>query len=104
MNDLTKEFSTKTFVGESSHKMQVNEEGNTTLRISINDANKTVSKCFWNIPVNANSVGMRLDDSEATMSSNVTAPSNVTTLERINDIDLVESRLNSLKSLEETSL
>lgn len=73
------------------------------LRININNMN-TVSKHIWSIPVNASAMEMALDDSAATATSNVTQPSDVTTLERINDIDLVESKLSDLRFIDETSL
>lgn len=73
------------------------------LRININNMN-TISKHIWSIPVNASTVEMVLEESEATGVSNMTQHSDVTSLERINDIDLVESRLSNLRSMEETSL
>ncbi|XP_075980002.1 serendipity locus protein alpha-like [Anticarsia gemmatalis] len=103
MNDMTSMLSTtklslKTnLAGESRH---VNKETKNVLRINVNNQNATVSKHIWNIPVNASIVEMPLEDS----AGNVTQPSNVDTLERIHDLDYVESKLNSLKSQLETSL
>lgn len=62
---------------------------NNVLKLTVNDSK---FKKIWNISVN---------DSSCT---NVSQPSDVNTLERINDLDLVESKLSDLKSHFETSL
>lgn len=103
MNDMTSVLSTtkpslpKADKGEATSTQQ--NESKNVLRINVNNQN-IVSKHVWNIPVNASVVEMPLEDSAA----NVTQPSNVNTLERIHDLDYVESKLNSLKSQLETSL
>ena len=62
---------------------------NNVLKLTVNDSK---FKKIWNISVN---------DSSCT---NTSQPSDVNTLERINDLDLVESRLSDLKYHIETSL
>ncbi|XP_030040503.2 serendipity locus protein alpha isoform X1 [Manduca sexta] len=88
------------------NKIQENEEKETNsknvLTLNINH-NNTFSKHIWNIPVNT-TVDVPLDDSVLTSVSNLSQPSNVGTLERMNDLEYVESKLNSLKSQLETSL
>ncbi|XP_049875615.1 serendipity locus protein alpha-like isoform X2 [Pectinophora gossypiella] len=111
MTNLTHAFSKKseladaTYIHPKDDRFGQNRGANSNvLKIDIN-TNTTVMKRVWNIPVNVSMMEMPLDDSAGTAASNVTQPSNVTTLERINDIDLVETKLNSLKSMElETSL
>lgn len=108
MNDMTSIMSTtKLAQSKSTHQIGhgketsiSNKEMKNVLRININNQNATISKHIWNIPVNASIVEMPLEDSAA----NMTQPSNVDTLERIHDLDYVESKLNSLKSQLETSL
>ncbi|XP_060804934.1 serendipity locus protein alpha isoform X2 [Amyelois transitella] len=74
------------------------------LTLSINNQN-TISKRIWNIPVNASVVEEPFNNSGSTNSSSVSQPSSVTTLERIEDLNRVESRLSSLRSMQfETSL
>lgn len=75
-----------------------NTEKPSVLRINVNDGNTPISRHIWNIPVNVSTVELPLDDSASTNKSEVT------TLERINDIKLVENRLNNLKAGLETSL
>ncbi|CAH2239979.1 jg3408 [Pararge aegeria aegeria] len=66
------------------------------LKMSIN--NDATLRRIWNITVNSSAA-----DIETT--SNLTQPSEVNTLERINDLDLLESKLSDLKSCHtETSL
>lgn len=84
-------------------KIQINQNTN-----SKNDTYSTEysgTKSIWHIPVNSNEFGVTINDSISTTNiSNITQPSNVTTMERINDLELVETKLNSLKSQFETSL
>lgn len=79
------------------------------LTLNINNQNTTISKHIWKIPVNASTVEMSLDDTVSTNVPNVSnassQPSNVSTLERLNDLDLVETRLDNLKLMQkETTL
>ncbi|XP_072944711.1 uncharacterized protein [Epargyreus clarus] len=62
------------------------------LRLTINNENTAKFKHVWNISVNSSE--SNVDSSQA---SNITLPSNVTTLERINDLEFVENKLNELK-------
>lgn len=105
MNDMSSLYSTTKKLQDKTHQTSnitsVNtEKTNNILRIDVNNENTTISKHIWNIPVNASIIEMPLEES----ASNVTLPSNVNTLERIHDLDFVESKLNSLKSQFETSL
>lgn len=79
------------------------------LTLNINNQNTTISKHIWKIPVNASIVEMSLDDTVSTNVPNVSnassQPSNVSTLERLKDLDLVETRLDNLKLMQkETTL
>ncbi|KAJ0174671.1 hypothetical protein K1T71_009779 [Dendrolimus kikuchii] len=112
MNDITMTFSIKkprqnysqpfkSVLMDTKH----NKKTNKTLISNIHNRNATTSKHIWNIPGNASTVEMALEETVASCSAlNITQPSHVTTLERISDLDLVESKLNSLKSQLETSL
>lgn len=103
MNEMTSMLST-TQLSQPKTTNQVDsrndKETKNVLRINVNNQNTTITKHIWNIPVNASIVEMPLEDS----ASNMTQPSNVDTLERIHDLEYVESKLNSLKSQLETSL
>lgn len=107
MGDITTTFTNTRPICSKANKTkdEENQDGAelNILRININNVN-TTSKHVWSIPVNASTVDMVLDDSKATAVSNMTQPSDVTSLDRINDIDLVESRLSDLRFMEETSL
>lgn len=79
------------------------------LSLDINNQTTNIVKHIWKIPVNASTVEMYLDDTASTKVPNISntssQPSNVSTLERLNDLDLVESRLSNLKLLQqETTL
>lgn len=93
-------------ISEETQKVSKEEKPKrNVLTLNINNQNTTISKHIWNIPINASSVEMALDENVSPNSSNMTQPSNVTTLERISDLDLVESKLSSLRSMQfETSL
>lgn len=72
-----------------------------TLTISVNSDTIPAYKHIWNIPVNTKDTCLERSV-DVTDSSQ---PSNVTTLERISDLDLLETRLNDLKQLDhETKL
>ncbi|CAG4955942.1 unnamed protein product [Parnassius apollo] len=105
INDLTTTFCARTYQVDStvqSNKYDKNRQGDGVLRLNDNDKmNTTVTKHIWNIPINTS--GTEPDSS--TLTSNISQPSNVTTLERLNDLDLVESKLSSLRVMQmETSL
>ncbi|CAG9130574.1 unnamed protein product [Plutella xylostella] len=70
---------------------------NNVLSLTVN--NETISKRVWNIPVNVSSE-TPVDDSTAS-----SQPSNFSTLERLNDLNVLESKMNDLMFLQqETSL
>ncbi|KAJ8715036.1 hypothetical protein PYW08_005017 [Mythimna loreyi] len=103
MNEMTSMLSTSKLSQPKSINQGVGSNANDTknvLRINVNNQNTAVTKHIWNIPVNGSIVEIPLEDS----ASNETQPSNVGTLERIHDLEYVESKLNSLKSQLETSL
>lgn len=103
MNDMTSMFSTSKMsqhTQQTNRVLQKNNETKNVLNINVNSQNTTISKNIWNIPVYGTVVEMPLEDS----TSNVTQPSDINTLERVNDLDFVESKLNSLRSQLETSL
>ncbi|XP_059052682.1 serendipity locus protein alpha [Achroia grisella] len=108
INDLTNILSSTKDLCNSTHKTRGSKYNNkkNVLTLNVNEQDTTISKHIWNIPVNADIVDMPLDESAMTSNiSNITQPSDVTTPERISDLDLVESKLNSLKFLQfETSL
>lgn len=83
-------------------------KGNTSqenvMKLNINNRNASISKYIWNIPVNAETVEISLDNTTNTNISASSQPSNVTTLERLNDLDLLDNRLNDLKVHRETNL
>lgn len=97
INDMTTILSTP----RSRRAFRVEPRSDKSNVLTIN-VNQNISKRIWNVPVTAGSE-TPLDESLPN-SSNLTQPSNVTTLERITDLDFVEERLNSLKSQTETSL
>lgn len=105
MNDMTSMLSTSK-LSQNTNQLAENrdihydKDTKNVLRINVNNQNTSISKHIWNIPVYASIVEVPLEDS----ASNVTQPSDVNTLERIHDLDFVESKLNSLKSQLETSL
>ncbi|XP_046969297.1 serendipity locus protein alpha [Vanessa cardui] len=68
-----------------------NESRNNVLKLAVN--NESTFKRIWNISIN-NSAGKQ---DETACTSNLTQPSDVNTLERLNDLDLVESKLSDLK-------
>ncbi|CAK1586899.1 unnamed protein product [Parnassius mnemosyne] len=108
INDLTTTFCARTYQVDST--VQSNEHGNnriqgisdSELRLNVNDImNTTVTKHVWNIPINTSGT----EPNSSILTSNISQPSNVTTLERLNDLDLVESKLTSLRVMQmETSL
>ncbi|XP_069361109.1 uncharacterized protein [Maniola hyperantus] len=95
INDLTFNASTTTWHAlNSTVSIEKPAENNldltsNVLKLSIN--NDATFKRLWNITINSS-----VADYEPT--SNMTQPSEVNTLERINDLDLLESRLSDLKS------
>ncbi|XP_050347904.1 serendipity locus protein alpha [Nymphalis io] len=68
-----------------------NESRNNVLKLAVN--NESTFKRIWNISINNSS--SKQDVTACT--SNMTQPSDVNTLERLNDLDLVESKLSDLK-------
>lgn len=103
MNEMTTMLSTSKITQlQSTNQGDAGNDKETknVLRINVNNQNTTIAKHIWNIPVNVSIMEMPLEDS----ASNTTQPSNVDTLERIHDLEYVESKLNSLKSQLETSL
>ncbi|KOB73398.1 Serendipity locus protein alpha [Operophtera brumata] len=97
MHDMTSILSSP----RSRKALRVDREGTNVLTINVNNQNAT-SKHVWNIPVNDSVGEMPFDDLPNV--SNVTQPSNVTTIERITDLDFVEEKLNDLKLQTETNL
>ncbi|GBP31896.1 Serendipity locus protein alpha [Eumeta japonica] len=69
------------------------------LTININETYGDTSKRVWNIPVSVNTGEVSSDSASADVSSSSSQPSDVTTWERISDLDLLENRLSHLKSL-----
>ncbi|CAH2092876.1 unnamed protein product [Euphydryas editha] len=94
INDLTTNISTKTrwpfnSTGLIEKPLQsCNGSRNNILKISIN--NESNFEYTWNISVNNSK-------DEIASTSNISQPSDVNTLERINDLNLVESKLSDLK-------
>ncbi|CAH2043583.1 unnamed protein product, partial [Iphiclides podalirius] len=106
MNDLTNTFTSTTPLKmdgyEHSKYNDAKRKGSrqdTVSSFNINDT--TITKRVWNIPINTSG-----PDSNVThMTMNISQPSNITTLERLNDLDLVESKLSDLRVKQlETSL
>lgn len=93
--------STNNVVASGNKTMNYYEPKN-VLRIDVNNQNATMTKHVWNIPVNSSIVDMPLVENSAT---NMThhEPSIVDTLERLQDLNYVVSKLNNLKSQLETS-
>lgn len=80
-----------------AHNIQLQTTTNNVLSLTVN--NETISKRVWNIPVNVSSE-TPVDDSTAS-----SQPSNFSTLERLNDLNVLESKMNDLMFLQqETSL
>ncbi|XP_026756042.2 serendipity locus protein alpha [Galleria mellonella] len=107
INDLTNVLSTTKDICKkrATSNIEYNNE-KSILTLKVNEQNTATSKYIWNIPVNSNIEERSLDENEMISNvSNLTQPSDVTTPERISDLDLVESKLNSLKCMQfETSL
>lgn len=108
MNDITTTFAiTKSAQNYSRPFKNVNNDYNCGYEGTNETLNRnaTITKHIWSVPVDASTQEMALDETVASCSAlNNSQPSNVTTLERISDLDLVESKLNSLKSQLETSV
>lgn len=94
INDLTTNMSTKkrwpfNSTGLIEKPLQTSSGSrNNILKLSIN--NESNFKYTWNISVNNSK-------DEIASTSNMSQPSDVNTLERINDLNLVESKLSDLK-------
>ncbi|XP_063365561.1 serendipity locus protein alpha [Cydia amplana] len=88
MHDMTKLLS------------KTNPPVNRTAPISKSNTNQdtSLSKYLRNIPPNASTLEVRLDDTEANATT-ATVPSDVSTLERLKDLNRVENKLTNLKLL-----
>ncbi|XP_073961270.1 serendipity locus protein alpha-like isoform X2 [Choristoneura fumiferana] len=94
MHDMTKILSTTSSCVNTSRllsKTSSNGNGNRN--------NTTISKYIRKIPADASTLEMRLDETGATNATDDGAPSDVSTLERLRDLNRIENKLTNLKLL-----
>lgn len=97
MNDMTSIVS-NTKAGFPSTESRTNKAN-----CSNKSNQNTISKYVWNISTSSRAFQC-CDETAVSCSSNISQPSNVTTLERINDLDFIDIKLNNLKTEFETSV
>ncbi|XP_068617880.1 serendipity locus protein alpha-like [Battus philenor] len=98
IKDLTTTFSGRQCLTSKFCKENRQEELMDTP--NINNGNSTIRKQVWGFPISD-----KIDPDISFLTTDVSQPSNVTTLERLNDLNFVESKLSDLRVMRfETSL